>query len=160
MGTENLLQTFNDFSGYQGRQNIHFEIQPRPVHILLTVGAPSSLQLGQSRVGLKTLYAVKRWCRQSNKLAAMAGFPPVFHMLVNSSPPNLCTKSLFCFLPAPDDPHVLSLALFCTLLATSFPLILIYRGKRFHLWHVCTVVRLCPGLLLRCILVVVKFLGR
>ena len=60
MGTENLLQTFKDFSVCHGRQNFHSEISAVIiVHILLMVGAPSSLKLGQSGVGLETLYATR-----------------------------------------------------------------------------------------------------
>ena len=53
-GTENLLQTFNDFSECHGRQNIHFEMSAVIINLDKYI-----FSLGQSRVSLETLSAVR-----------------------------------------------------------------------------------------------------
>ena len=109
-------------------RNVGCNNQPRQVHILLTVGpAPSILRLDQSRVGLGTLYAVRALVVQQvgSHGRSYTGFSLAFQF----RPTKPLYEVFAWFLPSPDDPDALSLALSRVVfleLATSFPLILTF----------------------------------
>ena len=63
------------------------------MHILLTVRAPSSLPLGQSKFGLETLYVARV-------------------LVYQFQPTRPSCEASTLFLPAPDDPHALNLTHF------------------------------------------------